>query len=148
MRALSFAKSKDCDESTAYKAMMAAIGGVSKVSERKIMSLENYLFTAFKHCLFEEMRITGRYPADSSLDDNMAQASDVSVEIEKKILLEEIVAHMDPETLGVYEGLVLGYSFEELARKSGKQANILRSRFSKQVRRIAGQLNLGPVKLT
>jgi DNA-directed RNA polymerase specialized sigma24 family protein len=148
LAALSFAKSRDCDESIAYNAMMAAIGGVSKVSGRKITSLENYLFTAFKHCLFEEMRITGRFPADSSLGDNMAIATDASVEIEKRILLEEIVAHMDSETLEVYEGLVLGYSFEELATKHGKQANVLRSRFSKQVRRIAGELNLGPVKLT
>jgi hypothetical protein len=63
--------------------------------------------------------------------------------MENDILLGEIVARMDAELRRIYEGLILGYSFEELAQKERKKANVLRSSFSRGIRRLAEQVSGG-----
>jgi DNA-directed RNA polymerase specialized sigma24 family protein len=149
LRAVDFAKKRNGDESMAYDALMTAVGTVSNVSPDTIKSLPNYLFTAYKHCLFDELEKADKLAGNTeSLGDGTGALIDAGAAIEKRILLEEIVALMDPETLRIYEGLILGYTYEDLAKKIGSPANSLRSRFSKRVRQIAAELTPNPVKLT
>jgi hypothetical protein len=149
LRALDFAQKRNGDESMAYNALMIAVGSVSNVPAGTVRSLQGYLFTAYKHCLFEELAKADK-PAGvtESLGDGTIAVIDAPAAIENRILLEEIVALMDPETMRIYEGLILGYTYEDLARTIGCPANSLRSKFSKRVRQIAAALTPDPVKLT
>ena len=143
LRAVDFAKKRNGDESMAYDALMTAVGSVSNVSLDTIKSLPNYLFTAYKHRLFDELEKADKLAGVTEpLDEGTGAFIDVGAAIEERILLEEIVALMDTETLRIYEGLILGYTYEDLAKRIGSPANSLRSKFSKRVRQIAAELTL------
>jgi DNA-directed RNA polymerase specialized sigma24 family protein len=141
LNALAFARTRGLDESDARAALMAAVISVSKVGTEQIKSLPGYLFRSYERRMLDTLKKLNREtPLDAMGQDSVIDKAAAN-RIEEKVLLEEIVACMDPEMLAIYEGLVLGYSFEELAVKQGKKANALRSMFSKKLRRIAEELN-------
>jgi DNA-directed RNA polymerase specialized sigma24 family protein len=139
--ALAFARTHGLDESDARAALMAAVVTVSKVGTEEIKSLSAYLFTSYERRILETLKKLNREASLDSIGHDVIVDKAAANRIEEKVLLEEIVACMDLEMLTIYEGLVLGYSFEELAVKHGKRANALRSIFSKKLRRIADELN-------
>ena len=127
-----FAHARGMDDAITHTAMIRA---VAKVSRR--------LFTSFRRCLLDEIK-NRKSSTVARLEDLEAVADESSSEslaeqIEKKILLEEIVSHMDDRTRFIYERLILGYSFEEIAETLGTKSNVLRSRFSKSMSRIRSQ---------
>jgi hypothetical protein len=144
-QALSLARRTNLDESFAFSVMMAAVESVSRTATGEIDSLAGYLFVTFKRQLFAEAR---KIQSSASA---VAVAGDVIDDaargIERNILLEEIVAHMDDETLKIYEKLILGYTFEEIARQQHQQSNLIRSKFNKRIKKIATKLNQGPVNI-
>jgi DNA-directed RNA polymerase specialized sigma24 family protein len=148
-RGRGFARSQGIDDGISHTAMIRAVAKVSrrqKGSDPYIKTpgaLKAYLFTAFRRCLLDEIK-DKKTSAGASLEDLEAVADESSsdslaIKVEKKILLEEIVRHMDDKTRSIYERLILGYSFEEIAETMGTQSNVLRSKFSKKVRRIASE---------
>lgn len=155
-QAMAFAQAKGSDESTTQTAMIKAVAKVSHRLKRPAPKLKTsaelkaYLFTAFRRCLFEEINILSPKREVSEdleqLSDHKA-SEDIAAQIEKKILLEEIVRYMDPETRAIYERLIFGDSFEVIARETGTKSNKLRSMFSKRVKKIAAQLTGSSVKI-
>lgn len=143
-----FARAKGLDDALAHTAMIQAVAKVSRRLQRPAPNLKTpgarkaYLFTAFKRCLFDETQKRANLNASTPVDVETLSDRGLAEEIERKILLEEIVRHMDSRTREVYEGLVLGYSFEELAEVMDTQANSLRSAFSKGVKKIAAKFAL------
>lgn len=81
--------------------------------------------------------VAKHYASLESINKELFADQSAAAVMEHNLLLAEIVARMDDDMRGIYEGLILGYSFEELAKKHGKPANLLRSKFSKGVKRIA-----------
>ncbi|HKV33749.1 MAG TPA: hypothetical protein VJP89_05500 [Pyrinomonadaceae bacterium] len=140
-----FARAKGIDDAIAHTAMIRAVAKVSHRLQAPAPNLKTrgarkaYLFTAFRRCLSETQ--TKESLTKSTQDDVEALADDDSLasQIERKILLEEIVRHMDPQTRYIYERLTLGYSFEEIAGAMGTRANRLRSAFSKRIKKIASE---------
>jgi hypothetical protein len=47
------------------------------------------------------------------------------------LLLAEMVARMNDEMRMILEGLLLGYTFEEIAKKHGKSSNYWRTKFNR-----------------
>ena len=148
-RGRAFAHARGLDDAITHTAMIRAVAKVSSRLKRPAPNLQTpgalkrYLFTSFRRCLLDEIK-NKKSSTVARLEDLEAVADQSSSEsladqIEKKILLEEIVSHMDDKTRFIYERLILGYSFEEIAETMGTQSNILRSRFSKSVKRIASQ---------
>ena len=135
-----FARNYGIDDAIAHTAMIRAVAKVSRRLQRPAPNLKTpgarkaYLFTAFTRCLFDERQKKDDFNRTTP-DDVEALADDdgLAAQIERKILLEEIVRHMDPKTRYIYEQLTLGYSFEEIAEAKGTQANRLRSAFSKRL---------------
>jgi DNA-directed RNA polymerase specialized sigma24 family protein len=154
---MAFARSRGADESVTQMAMMRAVAKVSHRFKRPrpnlstSAALKAYLFTAFRRCLFEEFKkdLSRGYEVSENLESlsDYGKGGALATQIEKKILLEEIVRHMDPETRTIYEQLVLGLSFEQIAQATGKESNRLRSRFSKRIKKIAAQLTGSPVNI-
>jgi RNA polymerase sigma factor (sigma-70 family) len=148
-RGRGYAHSRGIDDALTHTAMIRAIAKVSRRLKRPAPNLKTpgalkrYLFTSFRNCLLDEIK-NQQSSAGTKLEDLEAVADQSSSEslaeqIEKKILLEEIVRHMDDKTRFIYERLILGYTFEEIAETMGTQSNVLRSRFSKSMRRIASE---------
>jgi DNA-directed RNA polymerase specialized sigma24 family protein len=152
-KALSFAKSRDSDASVAHVSMMKAVAGASKAvsSGSRIHDLESYLLTAYRRRLSREIRNNDREAQQTSaLEDvntlNVA-SRDVTAQMERNVLLKEIVRRMDAESRWIYEKLILGYTYEEMAKDKRMKAkniraNVLRSRFSKTLKRIATEVNM------
>jgi DNA-directed RNA polymerase specialized sigma24 family protein len=77
----------------------------------------------------------------ASVDAAEELAAEVDVDLDQKILVEQIMTRMDPENRRIAQLLILGYSFEEIAKQDGTASNILRSRYSKQLARIRLELD-------
>ena len=115
----------------------------AKITEKRaagaiqIVTLKAYIQTAFKHEVLAQLK---RYrSADVDLSN---EPNDYGLDMDQKILVEQILARMDPEDRRITELLILGYSFEEIARKDGMRSNVIRSRHSKVLKRIKSALNL------
>jgi DNA-directed RNA polymerase specialized sigma24 family protein len=102
----------------------------------RIDDLGSYLFQTFKRILFAELekdnnrrRFESRTQPDTEL---RGQAENV----ERRILLNEIVGAMDSWTRDVFEWLTLDYSFEEIGRHLGMNPKAVRTRFYRHVERL------------
>lgn len=147
-RSRTFAHATGLQDEIAHTAMIRAVAKVSHRLNQTTLHLQTpgelkaYLFTAFRNCLLDEFK--KEHPKDVTpvaLEEMADQTGGESLaaQIERKILLEEIVRHMDPKTRYIYEKLILGYSFEEIAEAEGTHSNQLRSLFSKRIKKIASQ---------
>ncbi|HZI19286.1 MAG TPA: sigma-70 family RNA polymerase sigma factor [Pyrinomonadaceae bacterium] len=105
-----------------------------------VTHLRGYLFRTFRRVLLAELekddnrrRFESRSAADAEL---RGQAENV----ERRILLGEIVKAMDPWTREVFEWLTLDYSFEEIARHLGAKPKAVRNRFYRRLERLRAAL--------
>jgi len=116
----------------------------AKITERRaagaiqIVNLRAYIQTAFKHEVLAQLKRHRSTNVELSADPK----PDCGLPIDQKILVEQILARMDHEDRRITELLILGYSFEEIARKDGRRSNVLRSRHSKLLKRIKKELNV------
>ena len=148
-RGRTFAHAIGMDDEIAHTAMIRAVAKVSqRLNQATTLQMQTpgelkaYLFTAFRNCLRDEFK--REHAKEATLVDlqdiaDQSTGESLAAQIERKILLEEIVQHMDTRTRFIYERLILGYSFEEIAEAEGSHANQLRSMFSKRIRKIASQ---------
>jgi|ERR1041385_925490 DNA-directed RNA polymerase specialized sigma24 family protein len=97
-----------------------------------------YLRTSFKREVLARLKAQRL----SSLEPGVELESDSDVDLDRKILFEQILARMDPANRRITEFLILGFTFEEIARKDGTQSNVLRSRYSKQLAKIRKELDV------
>ena len=116
----------------------------AKITERRaagaiqIVKLKAYIQTAFKHEVLGQLKRVRSANVDLSVE----PVTDYDLDIDQKILVEQILARMNPEDRRVSELLILGYSFEEIAQRDGTQSNVIRSRHSKLLKRIKRELNV------
>ena len=148
--AKSFSKKRGLDPALAEDFMMEAAYKVVNRKHQEKVKIENlpaYLFTSFKRVVLEEIQKRQRY-ADLT-DEQFESLSDQSATfatIEREILKEEIVRHLNAEARFIFDRLALGYSYKEISEMfsdefgSSIQENVLRSKFSKAVQRLAKKL--------
>ena len=140
-QAVVFGKAHHLDESDVRANLLSALTHIPMARRERIVSLPAYLFTSYKHRVFD---LEAKRQRETQLDEiNHELAIDVSREMETKVLLEEIVVRMDDSLREIYDHLVLGYSYEEMEKRLGARANVLRSRFSKGLKRIANEIKSG-----
>jgi DNA-directed RNA polymerase specialized sigma24 family protein len=116
----------------------------AKITEKRaagailIGNLRAYIQTAFKHEVLAQLK------RNRSVDLELTPGSitDYDLDIDQKILVEQILARMNSEDRRITELLILGYSFEEIAKNDGTHSNVIRSRHSKLLKRIKKELNV------
>lgn len=135
--ALKLALGRNMDASEARDALLHAVASVSEQRTSEIKALRSYLFKAYANRILRQLQKEKHYSSLEAINKELFVDQSAAAVMEHKLLVAEIVARMDDEMRSIYEGLILGYSFEELAKKHGKPANLLRSKFSKGVKRIA-----------
>lgn len=113
----------------------------------QIGNLPAYIFTTFKNLVLAKLRDAERLQHLSESEwGSMASVRDVRRDIERTVLVGQIIKLFDPESRFIYDHLVLGYTYQEMAdefnAKFGKnlRVNALRSRFSKAIRRIINKV--------
>lgn len=102
----------------------------------EIESLLPYLKTAFKREVLAQLKQNRSVDLDSAA----VSMSHFEMDIDRKILLEQMMRRMDPANRRITELLILGYSFEEIARKAGMKSNVIRSRHWKQLMKLKRDL--------
>lgn len=116
----------------------AAVTQRRKDASEPIDDLKGYVFTSFRRLLLATVRQENSHRDIEShiLALDLDGFRDNEEELQRKILIHEILKEMDPWTHSVFEWLCLGYRFEEIAPHLNMKANVLRSRYSKQIRKL------------
>lgn len=146
----SFAKQVGLDAQQAEETLMQAADNVLKAKGRgiEILNLPGYLFTAYKRLVLGLVRRNRNEEplVDGKQEQLSVSAPHIAQDLEKKILVEEIARRMDPQSKFIFEYLLLGYSYHEIAGKFSERFgvdvkdNALRSKFSKTVHRLEKEL--------
>jgi DNA-directed RNA polymerase specialized sigma24 family protein len=144
-RAAAFAKSTLHDEPAGQitlQTVCARITAARSSGRIQIEHLKAYIFRAYEHEVLRQLQKQRLH--DSLILDNYQSIEETGTDddVEKKILIEQILARMDTPNRHVFELLALGYSFEEIGRFLGKRSNKLRSAFSKQLNKIKKEIGV------
>ena len=112
-----------------------------------IENLPGYLFKSFKYLVLDELRKNQRY--EDLTEEQIGALSDrqtAARKIEREILREEIVRHLNAEARFIFNYLALGYSFKEISSLFSQQfgspvaENALRSKYSRALKQAAKKL--------
>ncbi len=137
------------DEHEGQRLLMQAAAKVSlkyKSGETEIKHLRSYLWISFRNLLLAEAKKNERHreleekyfeTLSSFLQGNARSEED---RVCRRILMEEIVSKMDKWTRDVYEYLALGYKYKDLVPKYGPAENSIRMKFSRNLKKIAGDI--------
>lgn len=145
-KAKRFAQATLQDPQAGSRLLFRAAAIVSlKISDvdTEIEDLKGYLFQTYKNLVLDELRKenrrkeiqTERRVELESLSVNVAE------DIDRKILLEQIVLHMDPWLRRVYEWRCLDLDFELIAKSLGEKTHVVRSKYSKKLAQLIKQIN-------
>lgn len=127
---------------TALRTVCARVTA-ARSSGIQIEHLKAYLFQAYKHEVLRQLQ-RQRLHESLILDNyNFIEETRTDIDVEKKILIEQILARLDKPNRHVFELLAFGHSFEEIGRFLGKPSNRIRSAFSKQLSKIREELGGG-----
>ncbi|MGH9768122.1 MAG: RNA polymerase sigma factor [Blastocatellia bacterium] len=139
---LTYSKLRDC--ATGLRLMLKAVAAVSrKLQEQpdQIRDLKAYLWITFKRLISEELEKESRYQPLEPDRQPPSDANPSSETLSDQILIQEVMAQMDSWTRTVFELRLLEYTFEEIARMFNLRPNFLRSKFSKEIKKLRRRLS-------
>ena len=134
-------KLRDCP--AGMQLMLKAAATVSRKRREQpdqIRDLKAYLWTTFKHFIFDEVEKGNRYEPlelEQQPENDVRGPSDA---LDDQILIEEVMAQMDDWTRRVFELRVLGYQFEDIAHMLKMSPHLLRSKFHKEIKKLSRRL--------
>ncbi|HEX8774555.1 MAG TPA: sigma-70 family RNA polymerase sigma factor [Pyrinomonadaceae bacterium] len=132
------------DEHAGMPLMLKSVAEVSRVRAANIDhigNLKGYLSTTYKRLVLERLeKENGHRHRDRQLLDLSSPTSD-EADLDRKILIQQLIRRFDPWTRRVFELLALGYTYEEIAPSIGMQANAVRSRYHKSIVKLKKQLD-------
>lgn len=127
---------RDADDARARTLLLKAASQVTRARDERgqhVDELDGYLLQAFRRVvLAESEKDDTRRRRESEAVLNTEWRSQAS-NVERRILLEEIVGMMDGWTRSVFEWLALDYSFDEIARHLGMNTKVLRNKYNRHV---------------
>jgi DNA-directed RNA polymerase specialized sigma24 family protein len=108
----------------------------------QISDLKAYLYQTFKRLVLARLELErGHRRLESEMLHRTADEPDPSTtNLEQKILLQQIVKRMDNWMREIFELLILGHTFEEIARNSNQDAHRLRSKYNKLQKKLIKQI--------
>lgn len=133
------------DDARARTLLLKAAAQVTRARDERahqINELDGYLLQTFRRVVLAELEKDDnrrRSESDAGFQAEWhAQASNV----ERRILLEEIVGLMDEWTRSVFEWLTLDYTFDEIARHLGMNTKVLRNKYNRRVNALIDELGV------
>lgn len=140
-RANSFSLNQLGDASTGQRLLFKAAAQVSRQllsPHEPIQNLKSYLWLSFRRLALEELKRRQRqHSADNELDTLEIREANP----DDRILWQELLQQMDLQTRQLFRLRALGHSYAEIARMMGKQANVLRAKLDKEIKKLRKQFN-------
>jgi len=128
------------DSVAGYGLLKQAVAAVSRLApERRalIRDLPAYLFQTYKRLVLAELEKQNARNT-RQLDSADLQRLPIDAgDIERDILIQELVGRLDSWSRNVFEALLLGYSFGEIGGALGRNPHVVRNRFRLAVRKLA-----------
>jgi hypothetical protein len=111
----------------------------------RIANLPAYLFQIYKHLVLAELeKQSGHRKREVDRRTELEALSfPLAEDIDRKILIQQIMRRMDSRMCEVFELLILGHSFEEIGRLRGQNGHALRTGFHKQLKRLTKEIQAG-----
>lgn len=137
----------DEDDAQARSLLLRAAALTTRAREersRLIKDLDGYLFQTFKRLALAEAEKEGNRRRLESEAHFEAELRAQATNVERRILLGEIVGAMDEWTRGVFEWLTLDYSFDDIARHLGMNVKVLRNRYNRHLASLMRQMGGRP----
>lgn len=140
-----FTQAKLGDAASALQLMIKAVTIVSRRQAELQGGIENpaaFLRRTFERLVFSELqkRNRRRELEDKRQMELLPHADDTAQNLDHKILIEQLYSHMDEWMKKAFELRVLEYSFEEMEEEFGMKANLIRSKYSKELKRLRQQI--------
>lgn len=134
------------DSAAGRTLLMKAAARVSQqflTRRQRVDNLKAYLFQSYKHLILAELR---KARLHDSLNVEALRAAErlsksPAEELDKRILIEQLMLRMDPWSRRVFEALVLGFSFDEIGREVGMRGASVRNRFNKNIKSLIRRFN-------
>lgn len=134
------------DSPKGLQLMLKAAARVSSAHQQNPARIENpraYLYRCYKNLLLAELE---KENSHRKILENLQKtyenlSKNEEDEINRKILINELRRQMDDWTREVFDYHTLGYTFEEMVPRYGSAANAIRSRYSKNLARLARRIN-------
>ncbi|MBL8191946.1 MAG: sigma-70 family RNA polymerase sigma factor [Acidobacteria bacterium] len=130
------------DSANGQRLLFRAVAQVSRHilnNSEPVLDLKAYLWRSFERLVFEERRrVQRQHSADDEFDTLPNAQSD---KVDDRILWNEILQQMEPQTRQLFRLRALGYKYEEISMMLGKSANVLRSQFDKTAKKIKKKFN-------
>jgi RNA polymerase sigma factor (sigma-70 family) len=128
------------DHAAGLRLMMKAVAIVSRRradADVHIDNLRAFLFRVYKNLVFAELKKQNRRrEIEGQWDHDSAPVNQTADDLDRRILIEELVSRMDARTREVFELRMLGYKFEIIGEFLGMDANHVRSVYSKSMARL------------
>lgn len=128
---------RDADDARARTLLIKAASQVTRARDEKgnqIDELDGYILQTFRRLVLAESEKDNnrrRLESEAGFESEWhAQASNV----ERRILLAEIVDMMDDWARFVFELLTLDYTFDDIAGHLGMNAKVLRNRYNRRLK--------------
>lgn len=135
------------DTAAGQRLMCKAAASVSRQFSQQpgqIEDLNAYLWRTFKRMVLNELEKENGHRDKLEHAGNEPTAQYLfghhNEDLDRKILIQQIIRLMDAWTREVFELLAEDHSYEEIAAMRSQPANAIRSRFSKQLEKIRKQL--------
>lgn len=130
------------DSPRGYTLMHAAVAQVSRIIEKdphRIKNLEAYLYRTFKRMVVDELRTENFHRAlgQARWVDNLSLDDSEEDKLNQRILIYELMRRTDAWTRTVFQLQMLGHTYEEMIPQYGTAANVIRSRYSKNIKKLA-----------
>ncbi len=109
-----------------------------------IKNLPAYLFQTWRRLLLrEQKKEDGHQQREAEMAELQTPSpNSVPYNLYRKILFQEIYKHMDEQTRRVYRHIALGFTFPEIGKKLGRNPDVLRATFHKQIKKLMKQFAL------
>ena len=134
-----YARSKLGDAPTGLRLMLKAAASVSRKyldPNVHIESLPDYLFKSYKRLVLAELEMqNGHRRREAERHAEAASLPDATVaDMDRKILIQQIIRRMDAWTREIFELLILRYTFEEIGKMRGENGHHIRTKYGKKLK--------------
>ena len=120
----------------------ALVSRINKESPAQIDNLKAYLYRTFKRLVLAQLETENghRRLEVEHLSQFQESVDSLSIDIDRKILIQQIMGRMESSMREIFELLVLGHTFEEIAPQFNQSAHTMRTRYNKRLKKLSKQI--------
>jgi RNA polymerase sigma factor (sigma-70 family) len=133
------------DAQAGHDLMIKACALVTRRRAAAPGSIENlpaYLYQTWRRLLLGELEKENRHRKQEAerLEPLLPSSDSPADDLDRKILIQQILRRMDAATRRIFLYRALGYTFEEIGAALGQSGDVVRATFNKQIKKLTKQL--------